>query len=398
MHEGEGTVLRDVVLVGGGHSHVGVLRRFGVAPLPGVRLTLICTDVQTPYSGMLPGYVAGHYRYHEVHIDLARLANFAGARIYRSEAVGIDRVARQVVCRDRPPVPYDLLSINIGSTPRVALASGDPARVLPVKPIRNFNARWLELLDRVRAMRDDGRPIDIAVVGGGAGGVELLLAMQWRLGNELQALGRDPAVLRFCLLSSGDAILPTHAPAVRRKFMAILAARGVAVHLAAEVVAVGEGWLQTGDGQRRAADEIVWVTQAGGAAWLAESGLDLDADGFIRVNDHLQTIADPRIFAAGDTAGMVNFPLEKAGVFAVRQGRPLAENLRRAVLGQPLLRYRPQRRWLALIGTGGRHAVASRGGFCVAGGWVWRWKDWIDRRFMRRFSDLPPGSKAADRD
>ncbi|MBX9610968.1 MAG: selenide, water dikinase SelD [Burkholderiales bacterium] len=387
MQASEQPVLRDIVLVGGGHSHVGVLRRFGMAPLPGVRLTVICTDTHTPYSGMLPGYIAGHYGYDDVHIDLGRLCAFAGARLYRDEVVGIDRAAGQVRCRHRPPVAYDWLSINIGSTPQVQQVPGAAEHAVPVKPIHQFNQRWLALLERVR--RHPGRTT-IAVVGGGAGGVELTLAMQYRLRAELRAQGRDPAELNFHLFTASAEILPTHNAGVRRRFEQVLRARGVAVHCGTEVIEVAAGRLQPAQGPALDADEIVWVTQAGGPAWLAETGLALDAGGFIQVNDHLQTLTDPRIFAAGDIAAMVNHPLEKAGVFAVRQGPPLGENLRRSVLGQPLKPYHPQRRWLALISTGDRHAIASRGWVGAQGDWIWRWKDWIDRRFMRRFSEFPP--------
>lgn len=174
MHTPEQPVLRDIVLVGGGHSHVGVLRRFGMHPVPGVRLTLICRDTHTPYSGMLPGYIAGHYSYDEVHIDLDRLAQFAGARFFRDEVVALDREARKAICRGRPPVPYDRLSINIGSTPSLDGVPGAAQHAVPVKPIHDFNARWLALLERVR--RHPGRT-RIAVIGAGAGGVELSLAM-----------------------------------------------------------------------------------------------------------------------------------------------------------------------------------------------------------------------------
>jgi len=379
-------VLRDIVLVGGGHSHVGVLKRFGMNPLPGVRLTVICRDTHTPYSGMLPGYIAGHYAYDDVHIDLSRLAQFAGARFYRDEAVALERRAGRVICKSRPPVSYDQLSINIGSTPRVDHVPGAAENAVPVKPINGFNARWLGLLERVR--RHAGRT-RIAVVGAGAGGVELTLAMQYRLRNELRAQGRNPDELEFHVFDNEPEILPTHNAAVRRAFERVLRARGVAIHVNAEVDQVSAGWLRTARGETLEADEIVWVTRAGGAPWLRDTELELDADGFIRVTDTLQTVTDPNIFAAGDVASMINYPLEKAGVFAVRQGPPLAENLRRAVQGRPLEPFRPQGRWLALISTGDRHAVASRGPLCLQGDWVWRWKDWIDRRFMRKFSEFP---------
>jgi selenide,water dikinase len=387
MQISEQPVLRDIVLIGGGHSHVGVLKRFGMQPVPGVRLTLICTDVHTPYSGMLPGYIAGHYDYDQVHIDLARLAGFAGARLYRDEVVGIDRAARKVLCRNRPPVPYDLASINIGSTPQVKAVPGALEHAVPVKPIHQFNQRWLSLLARVR---QHVGPTTIAVVGGGAGGVELTLAMQHRLRQELQALGRDPNELAFHLFNSGPYLLPTHNPRVRGHFEQVLSARGVVVHRNAEVQEVTAGHLRAANGEVLAADEVVWVTQAGGPAWLRGTGLALDERGFIQVNDQLQTVTDPKIFAAGDIASIVGRPLEKAGVFAVRMGPPLTENLRRSVLGQPLKAFRPQRRWLALISTGDKHAVASRGALGFWGDWVWRWKDAIDQRFMRNFSEFPP--------
>ncbi|MFM9967603.1 MAG: selenide, water dikinase SelD [Burkholderiales bacterium] len=379
-------ILRDIVLVGGGHSHVGVLKRFGMRPLPGVRLTLICSDTHTPYSGMLPGYIAGHYSYDEVHIDLSRLSQFAGARFYRDAALGLDRGERKVLCRDRPPVPYDLLSINIGSTPRMSHVDGAAEHAVPVKPIHQFNQRWQALLLRVR---NHAGAMCIAVVGAGAGGVELTLAMQYRLRNELRTVGRNPDELSFHLLTSSTQILPTHNARVRGRFENVLAARGVILHCNAEVNQVSARQLRTVGGDIVDADEIVWVTRAGGAPWLRDTGLALDADGCIQVNDNLQTVTDPQVFAAGDIASMVNYPLEKAGVFAVRQGPPLAANLGRAVLGETLEPYRPQRRWLALISTGDRHAVASRGALGFQGDWVWRWKDWIDRRFMLKFSQFP---------
>ena len=386
-------VVRDIVLVGGGHSHVGVLRSFAMQPVPGVRITLVCTDAHTPYSGMLPGYVAGHYDYDAVHIDLSRLAQFAGARFIRAEVIGMDRTERRLRLRDRPALAYDLASINIGSTPQVGAVPGAAEHAVAVKPIHRFNQRWLELLARIDA---HAGPATIAVVGGGAGGVELTLAMQFRLRATLRAHGRDPDALTFHLFTADAMVLPTHNAAVQRRFADVLRERGVQVHLDAAVQEVQGGRLRTQSGAWFDADEIVWVTQAGGAAWLKGTGLALDDRGFVRVNDALQSVDDPRVFAAGDVASMDNYRLEKAGVFAVRMAAPLARNLRRALAQQPLQPYRPQRRWLALISTGDRFAVASRGGLSFAGAWVWRWKDWIDRRFMRRFSEFAPMDAPAD--
>ena len=386
-------VLRDIVLVGGGHSHVGVLRDFAMRPVPGVRITLVCTDAHTPYSGMLPGYVAGHYDYDDVHIDLSRLSVFAGARFIRAEVTGIDRAQRRLLLRDRPPMPYDLVSINIGSRPQMDMVPGAQSHVVAVKPIHRFNQRWLALLERVR---EHPNGMTIAIVGGGAGGVELTLAMEFRLRQLMRELGRDPGQLVFHLFTADPTILPTHNRNVQGRYADVLRQRGVQVHENAAVRQVQAGRLHTADGSTFDADEIVWVTQAGGATWLGATGLVLDDRGFIRVNDALQSITDPRVFAVGDVASMEHHRLEKAGVFAVRMARPLARNLRLALAERPLVPYRPQRHWLALISTGDKYAVASRGPLSFAGAWVWRWKDWIDRRFMRRFSEFAPmASRAA---
>ena len=383
-------VLRDLVFVGGGHSHVGVLRMFAMKPEPGVRITVICTDIDTPYSGMLPGYISGHYSFDDVHIDLGKLCAFAGARFYHDAVVGIDRERKLVLCRDRPPVPYDVLSINIGSTPQVQRVEGAAALSVPVKPIARFNQRWLALLEQVRQWPVQRAPMTVAVVGGGAGGVELVLSMQYRLRNELKALGRNPENLRFVLFTSSATVLPTHNAGVQQRFARVLRERGVTVHTGAEVVKVSRGCLHTRDGRTWDADETLWVTQAGGPAWLQATGLALNKNGFVRVNAQLQTLSDPDVFAAGDIADFTDRPLEKAGVFAVRMGKPLTENLRRRLRGEPLKTYHPQRSWLSLISTGDRYAVASRGALGLAGAWVWRWKDHIDRTFMRRFTELPP--------
>lgn len=379
-------VLRDIILVGGGHTHVAVLKRFGTKPVPGVRLTLLCRDTHTPYSGMLPGYIAGHYDYDDVHIDLRRLAQFAGARFYRDEAIGLDRTAQKIHCRGRPPVPYDLASINIGSTPQLQQVPGAADNVVPVKPINGFDVRWRAILERVR--NHPGRT-RIAVVGAGAGGVELALAMQYRLRNELRGIGRHPEELEMHLFNANERILPTHNARVRSWFEDTLTERGVAVHNNAAVTEVDAGRLMAGNGQTLDVDEIIWVTQAGGAAWLSETGLALNDDGFILVRDTLQSVTDDKVFAAGDIATMDNYPRPKSGVFAVRQGPPLAANLRRVVKGRTPKPFHPQANWLALISTGDQHAVASRGWMGIAGDWVWRLKDRIDRRFMRMYSDLP---------
>ena len=378
-------VVKDLVLIGGGHSHVIVLKGLGMDPVPGVQVTVIARDIDTPYSGMLPGLIAGHYEFDDAHIDLAPLARFAGARLYHDEVTGLDLENRLVFCRDRPPVPYDVLSIDIGVTP-VLDVHGAPEHAVPVKPITTLIARWEQLKARVR---NQEHPLRIGVVGAGAAGVELTLAIQYALRQSMD-LSRSPAVEpEFHLFSAADTILPTHNRLTRSAFRRVLKERGVHVHLRARVSEVLATGLVIEDGSRHELDEVVWSTDARAQAWPGRAGLDVDPSGFVRVDDTLQSTSHPGVFAAGDIAAMVNHPREKAGVFAVRQGPPLEANLRRALRGQTLEPFTPQKRFLSLVSTGDRYAVASRGGWSLEGAWVWRWKDWIDRRFMRRFSELP---------
>jgi len=383
--------VRHLLLVGGGHSHVEVVRRFGQWPLPGVTVTLLSRDRFTPYSGMLPGYIAGHYRYDNVHIDLQALAADAGVAFVPARVDGLDREGRRIVTASGETWHYDAVSLDIGSTPDPAQTGAD-RHAVAAKPIDGFDARWRALLARVC---NDPRPRRIAVVGGGAGGVELVLAMQHRLTRELRDRGADPSVLRFALYTRGATLLPTHNPRVQRRFRRLLARRAIDLQAGQAVTGVDAHGLSTADGRHHGADEVIWVTRARGADWLASTGLARDARGFIRVSDTLQSITDVRVFAAGDIASMDNQPRAKAGVIAVRQGPPLARNLRRFLRDQPLRPHHPQRHWLALVTTGDRHAVASRGAFSAGGRLVWHAKDWIDRRFMRRYrpaADTTPGA------
>ncbi len=385
MQPSEVPVLKEIVLVGGGHAHVSVLRMFGMKPVPGVRLTLITRDIHTPYSGMLPGLIAGHYDFDQTHIDLGPLARFAGARLYHGEVDAIDLENRQVQVPGRPPVPYDLLSINIGSRPSAVGVPGVLEHAMPVKPIDRWLERWGALQQRVLA---DKGPFRVAVVGGGAGGVELALSTQHRLATLLRERGDDPERLHFDLFTEGAEILTNHNPGVRRRFRRVLGERGIGIHEACPVMAVEPEGLRLDGGGFHAADAVLWVTSAGAPDWPREAGLAVDAQGFVEVDRYLRSVSHPEVFAAGDIVSLPD-PRPKSGVFAVRQGPVLAENLRCAVAERPLTPYRPQKRFLGLISTGDRYAIASRGNWSAEGRWLWTWKDWIDRRFMQRFNELP---------
>jgi selenide, water dikinase len=368
-------VSKRLLLIGGGHSHVEVIRRFGTTPEPGVEVTLVSPGRHTPYSGMLPGHIAGHYSHSDCHIDLDILCRQAGVHRIDGAIDRLDPEKRVAACGNAVERHYDVLSIDTGSTPVIANIAGASDHGIPVKPVPEFLQRWERLRNRARSAEQGVR---IAVVGAGAAGVEVLLSMQYRIATEG---GRA----HFTLVSDGPTILAAHPSGVRRRFENILRERGVAVRLDSAVGRAEPGALQLRVGERLPCDEVLWITGAAAPAWQAASGLRTDATGFILVNAHLQSQSHSQVFATGDVATMTHAPRPKSGVYAVRQGPPLTENLRRALRGVPLIDYFPQQRTLALISSGDRHAVASWGSWAWSGAWVWHWKDHIDRAFVKRY-------------
>lgn len=382
-------VIKDLVLIGGGHSHLFVLKYFAMNPVPGLRLTLITRDLHTPYSGMLPGYIAGHYKYDQAHIDLRPLAQFAQARIYHAEVKSIDLNNKLIMCPDRPPINYDFVSINIGSKPGTLHIPGASEFSIPVKPIDRFLTQWDQLIENVLTTVKKGETFHLAIVGGGAGGVEMALATQYRLHSLFEMQNINDAKLEIDIYCDSESILPTHNAQVRKRFKHVLQQRNIRIHVNHLINKVEKQYLVSTDDQKHDANAVLWVTNASAPSWLAEAGLQVDANGFIEVKDTFQSVSHDNIFAAGDIAAVVNFPREKSGVFAVRQGPPLAKNLARAVQSQTLKPFKPQKNFLGLISTGNKYAIASRNNWSLEGAWLWKIKDWIDRKFMDNFSELP---------
>jgi selenide,water dikinase len=378
--------MKNLVLIGGGHSHVAVLKSFGMKPVPGVRLTVICRDTHTPYSGMLPGLIAGHYTFDDIHIDLRRLTQFAGGRFYKDDAVGMNFEHNRVLCRAREPVPFDLCSINVGSVPATVSVPGGGELATPVKPIAGFLDYWRTLMDIVKSPRD---PFVLGIVGAGASGVELTLSAQHAFRKALHTSSNTETGVTLHLFGDGERITPTHNPGVSRKLLRALIARGVHVHVPERVVRVTRDGVELESGKAVDLDAVLWTTQAMAPGWLASTDLELTHEGFIRIDDCLRSVSHPSVFASGDVATMVNHHREKAGVMAVRQGPPLARNLRLVLEEGDPLPFAPQKKWLSLISTGDRNAVASWRGFSTRGSHIWRWKDWIDRRFMDKYATLP---------
>ncbi|MEW5311006.1 MAG: hypothetical protein WDW38_002754 [Sanguina aurantia] len=390
---------QDLVLLGGGHAHVEVLRSFGMRPVPGVRLTLVTRDIHTPYSGMLPGYVSGFYTHDECHIDLAQLSTFAQARLVHATAEGVDIKTRHVLIKGRPAIAYDALSIDIGIVPRQNDIPGSLEHTTPVKPINGFVKGIDELLLRYRKLSDPSVATRVVVVGGGPGGVEIAMSLQHRLEEERVKAGRLTGAAAHITLVSRGAVLASLNSYTRAKFASALRKRCITVvEGCGGVTAVAKGVLQLAKGEQVHFDECLWCTDASAAEWLRDTGLPTDKDGFLAINEELQSDGGPpEVFASGDVASSAKHPRPKAGVYAVRQGPPLAENLRCFLTERPLRPFTPQRSALSLITTGSRSCVATRGWLSLQGDWLWLWKDHIDRTFMARYStDLPDMSTSSE--
>ena len=363
---------RDLVLIGGGHTHALILRKWGMMPLPGCRVTVINPGPTAPYSGMLPGFVAGHYTRDELDIDLVQLARFAGARLINGAAVAMDLAAKTITVEGRPLIGFDVASVDIGITSAMPQLKGFTKHAVPAKPLGQFAARW----DAYRQSVKDPR---VAVIGGGVAGAELAMAMAFALRTD----GHDPVVT---LVDRGQ-ILTALGDVARAKMLDALAVAGVTLHQDAHVVGVTDHSVQLNNGDEIAAD---FVTGAAGAKphdWQGQIGLAM-TDGFIDVDVHLQT-SDRNVFAVGDCAHMVANPRPKAGVYAVRQAPVLFDNLRAVLSGGDMRTYRPQKDYLKLISLGDKRALAERFGTARAGALLWKWKDQIDRKFMDQFDALP---------
>lgn len=374
------------MLLGGGHAHVAVLKAFGQQPLAGTRLVLVSPYDDTPYSGMLPGMIAGHYSRDEIHLDLRPLCAFARADFIRGRAVGLDLHTRHIQLDGGEQVAFDVLSIDTGSTPTRAEIPGAEEFAIAVKPIDQLLHRLPELDEPFLRHRET--PFHLVTVGGGAGGVELTLSLQHRLRAFARRKGLPDNLLHCTIITGSTNILPGHHRRVIARFESILRQRGICVLTNDPTETVQPSRVICESGREIAYAALFWTTNAAAPDWPAQAGLATDASGFVAVNSFLQSTSHDFVFAAGDVATLIENPCPKSGVYAVRQGPPLARNLRAVLRGLPMESYHPQRLSLNLISTGDRQAVASRGGICVSGRWVWYLKRFIDQKWMRGYRNL----------
>ncbi len=362
-----------LVLVGGGHAHVSVLQAMAHSQLKDVDLTLITPAVHQNYSGMLPGWISGHYALAQCRIDLVRLAEATDAKLVLASVVGLNTDQRWLRLHDGRQISYDLLSLDVGSEANTSSLKALGDKLLAIRPLDDFYLKWPKLVHE--AIQKAG--FRLIVVGAGAAGIEIALAA--RHAFALQSI--DATVT---LVASEAGLLPGHSDSVQRRVMRYIRKVGIEVHLCRGTGT--EGGVLLANGTRLAADCVIATTGAQAPVWLQTSMLSLDSSGYIAVDADHCSVSHPTVFAAGDVCSRVDVSMQRSGVHAVRAGPVLAANLIATLRGRALHPYRPKLNSLYLLACGPKYAIASWGAWSAEGQWVWKWKDWIDRRFIARFT------------
>ncbi|MDR5875396.1 FAD-dependent oxidoreductase [Halomonas sp. CUBES01] len=374
--------MQHLLLIGAGHAHAFVLEAFARRPDTRVAITVVSDSHLAAYSGSVPAWLAGECSLRDTQIDVAALCQRAGARFVSSPVVALDSAARHVTLASGETLAFDVASLNVGSTLALPIQHGGHLpHLLAMRPLSSLHHRWQALRDDIDRLPQESHQ-RVVSVGGGAAGCETLLSVLAQVRHQ-----RPDIHWSGHLLSASPTLLPGAGRLPRWLTRRALARAGIQLHLRQRGASLVKGGVATTQGGFIAADIVLWATGAVGHDWLSSTQLPLDAQGFIQVEKTLAIVGQPGIFAAGDCAAF-DPPLPNAGVYAVRMGSCLADNLRRACHGEPLTDWQPPKRVLALIGTGDGRAIASRGALGIRGKWVWEWKKRIDARFIARFN--PP--------
>lgn len=366
---------REVVLVGGGHAHIEVIRRWGIEPIPDTRLTVFDPNPRPVYSGMVPGFVAGQYDRHELEIDLKALCGRAGIDFVESAVVAIDAPLRQLHLDDGSSVAYDAASLDIGSTVLGVDLPGVREFALASRPIATLISELEGFVQRAKAGCDG--PHRLHVVGGGAGGIELAFCLEARL------RGEGARSSEVALVTGEPVLLPAGPTGLRRRVERALERRGIALLTGSSVVALREGVIELEDGRTLASSGALWVTGAAAHRLASNSGLAVDSRGFVRIGPTFALEGRPNVFAVGDCASLPG--MKKAGVYAVRSGPLLDHNIRAHLQGGNLREYAPQGDFLSLLNLGDGTAIGTKWGRTLEGRSLMWLKDRIDRAFMEKY-------------
>jgi selenide,water dikinase len=377
---------KHVVLIGAGNAHLVFLRRWGMKPVPGVAVTLVNESTVIPYSAMVPGHLGGDYTWDEITIDLVRLCQSVGVRLVVQRVQGIDPRMRQVRFAARPPLAYDVVSLGLGSIPARPDHAPDNESSLLMRPLAGL-IHHIERFEQQLAAAP--QPFHLAVVGGGVSGCELALAIHKRL-------ARQPG-FRLSLLQGNPTLVPQFPAAVAGSFEKVFAERGIAYRTGARVIDSRAGLLVLENGEQVACDAVLWATQAAAPSLVRDSGLTVDAGGFLCVRDTLQSSADPTVFGTGDCVAFETYPdLPRNGVHAVREGRVLFDNVIAVLREQPPRPFRPQRYCLCLMNLSDGRALLNYGSFTMKGRSARKLKDRIDRAWIDKFRRSAPMTPASE--
>lgn len=371
--------MREVVLVGGGHTHIQTLRGFARKPPANTKVSVVVDVPSAVYSGMVPGFVAGQYSKDELVIDVYQLAQRANARMVIGRVVRVDPESQKILLENGEEIFYDVASFDIGSTVAGLDVVGVKEYAVPTRPIGQLCHHIEEVIKKV-SLGNIQKSIRILVVGGGAGGVELSFTLEKRLGSF-----DFPADVT--MIEKSEELLLDYSKSIRRRILSHLDRRGIEVSLNSEVREVLSDSIILKNGQSLDFDLLIWVTGPWSQEIFKESGFLTDARGFVLTRPTLQFEEYDNLFGVGDCATLSEAPLTpKAGVYAVRQGPYLTYNLYRWLEGSSLKNYHPQGDFLTLLNLGNGRAVGGKWGCSIEGRWVMKLKDHIDRKFVADFS------------
>ncbi len=371
---------KQLVLIGGGHSHAIALHLWHKNPLKNTQIILISDVEKTPYSGMLPGYIAGYYTFEQTHINLVQLAQKIGIKLIIDKVTNIDSQKQKVICESGKIIDYDLLSIDIGSTPNDSQIKGSKENAIPAKPVPILLEKWQQIINNCK--KNPQQTITINIIGSGAGGIELALNIQHKLQTII-----EHNFFTINLIGRNQQVLKSHNNYAKNILTKILKKKKINIFLNSEVAEILSHKIIIESGLELFSTYTFLVTNSAPAKWLKATKISTDDQGFILVKDTLQTLSHDNIFATGDIATMTHFFTPKAGVFAVRQGKPLYKNWCKYLTQKSLQNYHPQSIYLSLIGTGNKKAVAVWGILAGYSGLFWYIKDYIDRKFMEKFKN-----------
>ncbi|MGK0443036.1 MAG: selenide,water dikinase [Pseudohongiellaceae bacterium] len=369
-----------LLLVGAGHSHLMVLRYLIKHPIPRLKIQVISQTNYIPYSGMIPGLIAGHYEWQECHIKLPQLCQKAGVELLIGKIDDVDTENKTVSGPGIAPQSYNWLSLNIGSQSHLDNIKGAKYQGIAAKPIEDFLNKWQHLTKKICNHKSNYK---IAIVGGGAASFELALAVQYQLKKRLPATAPEP---KFILIVPAKQVLPSHKPWISKQAQKILRRRKIKLHTNSVVTEAHHYGVNLKNGESISANTVIWATQAGCPSWIKNTSISCNEQGFIRVNTFLQSISDPDVFAGGDMIDFYDNPLPNNGVFSIQTGKMLAHNIHNTITNKKLLPFKPQKQFLNLLLIGNKSAILSWGNLTGMGRWVWLWKNYLDRRFVRKLN------------